>query len=76
VKKMRALFDILRKDSHGTFEWLETVNDFETAKAHVLELSSASPDEFVIFRATDLQVVATSHAIEIDTEVVRELLEA
>ena len=66
---MRTLFDILRKDREGTFEWLETVNDFETAKARVLELSSESPDEFVVFRATDLQVVATSHAIEIHTEV-------
>lgn len=76
VKNMRTLFDILRKDSEGTFEWLETVNDFETAKARVLQLSLESSGEFVIFRATDLQVVATSHAIEINNDVLRELLEA
>jgi hypothetical protein len=73
---MRTLFDILRKDSEGTFEWQETVNDFETAKARVLELSSESPDEFVIFRATDLRVVATSRAIQTNSEILRELTEA
>jgi hypothetical protein len=73
---MRTLFDILRKDSEGTFEWLETVNDFETAKARVLDLSSESLDEFVIFRATDLQVVATSRTIQADSALLWELIEA
>ena len=70
---MRTLFDILRKDGKGTFQWLETVNDIETAKARVLQLSSESPDEFVVFRETDLQVVATSQAMQTDTEILREL---
>jgi len=69
---MRTLFDILKKDGKGTFQWLETVNDIETAKARVLQLSSESPDEFVVFRETDLQVVATSPAMQTDTEVFRE----
>jgi hypothetical protein len=60
---MRTLYDILKKDREGTFQWLDTANDFETAKARVLQLSSESPDEFVVFRETDLQVVATSHAM-------------
>jgi len=59
-KSMRMLFDILKKDRRGTFQWLETVSDIETAKARVLQLSSESPDEFIIFREVDLQVVATS----------------
>jgi len=69
---MRTLFDILKKDGKGTFQWLETVNDIETAKARVLQLSSESPDEFVVFRETDLQVVATSPAMQTDTEILRE----
>jgi hypothetical protein len=56
------LFDILKKDNKGTFQWLGTVNDFETAKARVGQLSLESSDEFVVFSETDLQVVATSRA--------------
>ena len=62
---MSTLFDILKKDRNGTFQWLETVHNIETAKARVLELSSGSLDEFVIFRGNDLQVVATLQATEI-----------
>jgi len=69
---MRTLFDILKKDRKGTFQWLETVKDIETAKARVLQLSSESPEEFVVFRGTDLQVVATSRALQTNTEVLRE----
>jgi len=73
---MATLLDILKKDSKGTFHWLETANDIETAKARVLKLSSQSQDEFVVFRGIDLQVVATFQAIQTDTAVLRELLEA
>ncbi|PYT40683.1 MAG: hypothetical protein DMG45_15885 [Acidobacteria bacterium] len=69
---MRTLYDILKKDRKGTFQWLETVKDIETAKARVLQLSSESLDEFIVFRGTDLQVVATSQAMQTDTEVLRE----
>ena len=69
---MRTRYDILQKDRKGTFQWLETVTDIETAKARVLQLSSESPVEFIVFRATDLQVVATSQAMQTDSEVLRE----
>ena len=69
---MRTLYDIMKKDRKGTFQWLETVKDIETAKARVLQLSSESLDEFIVFRGTDLQVVATSQAMQTDTEVLRE----
>ena len=75
VKTMSILFDILKKDRNGTFQWLETVNDIEIAKARVLKLSSGSLDEFVIFRGNDLQVVATSQTMQTDTEVLGDLLE-
>ena len=68
---MTTLFDILKKDRKGTFHWLETASDFETAKARVLKLSSDSQDEFVVFREIDLQVVATFQAIQTDAEVLR-----
>ena len=69
---MRTRYDILQKDRKVTFQWLETVTDIETAKARVLQLSSESPDEFIVFRETDLQVVATSQAMQTDSEVLRE----
>jgi hypothetical protein len=72
---MSTLFDILKKDRNGTFQWLETVHNIETAKARVLQLSSGSLDEFVIFRGNDLQVVARFEATGIGTEVLGDLLE-
>ena len=59
---MRTLVDILKKDRTGNFEWLEAVKDVETAKRRLLQLSTESPDEFIAFRETDLQVIATSQA--------------
>jgi hypothetical protein len=56
---MNTLFDILKKDRQGSFQWIESVNDIDTAEARLRQLSSASSDEFVIFRQTDLRVVAT-----------------
>ena len=63
VNDMNAAFDILKKDRNGTFEWLESVRDIETAKARLRSLSAnseESPEEFVVFRTIDLKVVATS----------------
>jgi len=57
-----TLFDILKKDRTGAFLWVEAVNDIETAKARLLELSATSTDEFVVFRNIDLRVVATSRS--------------
>jgi len=73
---MSTLLDILRKDSKGSFHWLETVNDIEAAINRVLQLSSESPDEFVVFSETDLKVIATSRPMQTDCEVLRELIEA
>ena len=57
---MRTQFDILKKDRKGTFQWLEAVNDIDTAKGRLVQLSTKSPEEFVAFRGIDLRVVATS----------------
>jgi len=73
---MSTLLDILKKDSKGTYHWLEAANDIETAITRVLQLSAESQDEFVVFRETDLQVVATSRAIQTDSELLRELTKA
>ena len=59
---MKTLFDILKKDRIGAFLWVEAVNDIETAKTRLLELSATSTDEFVVFRNIDLRVVATSRS--------------
>jgi len=73
---MSTLLDILKKDSKGTYHWLEAANDIETAITRVLQLSSESQEEFVVFRETDLRVVATSRAIQTDSEMLRELTKA
>jgi hypothetical protein len=73
---MSTLLDILRKDSKGSFHWLETANDIDAAITRVLQLSSESPGEFVVFRGTDLKVVATSRPIQTDSELRGELIEA
>jgi hypothetical protein len=57
---MKTLFDILKKDRKGTFHWVEAVYDIDTAQARLRQLSAESTDEFVIFRNSDLKVVATS----------------
>jgi len=47
---MNTIFDILKKDRKGTFHWIEAVNDIDTAEARLRQLSSESPDEFVVCR--------------------------
>jgi len=54
-----TLFDILKKDPKGTFHWIESVSDMDTAEARLRQLSAESSEEFVIFRGIDLRVVAT-----------------
>jgi hypothetical protein len=71
---MSTLLDILKKDRNRRFQWLETANDIETAKARVLKLSAKFQDEFVIFSRADLKVVARTQVVE--TEMLRELIEA
>jgi hypothetical protein len=56
---MKTLFDILRKDRKGTFHWVEAINDIDTAETRLRLLSAESTDQFVVFRNTDLRVVAT-----------------
>ena len=60
VGKMKTLFDILKKDQNGSFQWVEEVNDLETARLRLQQLSAQSPDEFIVFRHMDLRVVAPS----------------
>jgi hypothetical protein len=50
--------DILKKDGKGTFHWIEAVTDLDTAEARLRHLSRDSSEEFVVFRQTDLRVVA------------------
>jgi hypothetical protein len=41
---MNTLFDILKKDRKGTFHWVETVNDIDTAEARLWQFSSEASD--------------------------------
>jgi len=56
---MNTLFDILKKDRKGTFHWVESVKDIDTAEARLRQLSALSSDEFVFFHGSDLRVIAT-----------------
>jgi len=57
---MTVLFDILKKEPSGAFVWLEAVNDIQTARGRLEQLSAESSWEFVVFRQIDLRIVATS----------------
>jgi hypothetical protein len=57
---MVTLFDIVKKGFQGNFQWVEAVNDIDTAKIRLRELSAESKEEFFVFRNIDLRVVASS----------------
>jgi hypothetical protein len=56
--KTNTQCDILKKDRKGTFHWIEAVTDSDAAEARLRQLSTGSSEEFVVFRQTDLSVVA------------------
>jgi hypothetical protein len=60
---MVTLFDIVKKDFQGNFQWVEAVNDIDTAKIRLRELSAESKEEFFVFRNIDLRVVASSRTL-------------
>jgi len=51
---------IVPEPRDGRFQWVEEVNDIETAKSRLRQLSEESTDEFVVFRNIDLRVIASS----------------
>ena len=54
----RLAYDILNKQDNETFVWVETVRDFDSAKARVKELESTVGGEYVVFDQDALQTVS------------------
>jgi hypothetical protein len=55
------LYDILRKDSHGTPVWIETVAGVQAAKARILHLAERFPADYLIFHQASSRIAATFH---------------
>jgi len=51
-------YDILRKESHGGFIWVEAVKDLSSARQRVMDLALARPGVYIVFSQYDEQVVA------------------
>ena len=55
-----APYDIFRKDLLGTPVWMETVQDLETAKLHMIELAARSPGEYFVFCQESQEIVSST----------------
>ncbi|HXN51156.1 MAG TPA: hypothetical protein VN943_04405 [Candidatus Acidoferrum sp.] len=56
---MRALhLDILKRQSDGTFVWIEAVSDMRVAEERISQLACAAPGEYFVFDQKSQQVVA------------------
>jgi hypothetical protein len=54
---MTAPFDLFRRDSEGTFVWLEAATDLPTAKIRLRELSASAPGEYLLFDHSRAQII-------------------
>ena len=52
--------DILRRQSDGSFTWIETVADLESARERLRDLALADPAEYFVFDQKLQQIVATT----------------
>ena len=55
-----ARYDIFRKDLLGTPVWMEAVQDIETAKLRMMELSGRSPGEYFVFSQETQEIVSNT----------------
>jgi hypothetical protein len=46
---MQTPYDMLRKDTDGSFVWLEAATDLALARARLHDLASRAPGEYVLF---------------------------
>ena len=54
---MDGAYDIFKKSSTKSAVWVETVQGFEQAKKRLLHYTSTSSDEYVVFDATEGQLI-------------------
>jgi len=52
--------DILKRQSDGSFIWIETVADIDSARHRLNVLAGANPGEYFVFDQRQQQIVATT----------------
>jgi hypothetical protein len=50
--------DILRRQSDGSFVWVEAASDIHTAQERISELASVAPGEYFVFDQRSQEIVA------------------
>jgi hypothetical protein len=50
--------DILRRQSDGSFMWIEAANDMRVAEERLSELADEEPGEYFVFDQRSQQIVA------------------
>ena len=50
--------DILKKQSDGTFLWIEAAGDVRAAEDRLVELAGAEPGEYFVFDQNSQKIVA------------------
>lgn len=54
---MNSAYDIFRKDLLGTPVWMESVQDIDTAKLRMAELTQRSPGEYFVASQETQEIV-------------------
>lgn len=52
--------DILKRQNDGSFIWIESVADIESARSRLNVLAGANPGEYFVFDQRQQQIVATT----------------
>ena len=50
--------DILRRQSDGSFVWIEAANDMHVAQERIWELARVAPGEYFVFDQRSQEIVA------------------
>lgn len=56
-------YDIFRKDAYGQPEWLEAVENPESAKLRVIELGARAPGQYLVFCRHTGHLVSTMTSV-------------
>ena len=59
-------YDIFRRDTRGEV-WVEAARDLETAKSRIIELSAATPGQYVVFSQRSGRMVGSGTVVASST---------
>jgi hypothetical protein len=60
---MNPAFDILKKIDAVNFEWVEAVQELQTAEARIQELQARSPGDYVVFSQRTHEIVGRFNSL-------------